>query len=109
MSGGSFDYQQYYINSIIESIEDVVKNNRKKKRKEDLHPWDYDKDGNLYVDCMYYYNFSPQTIKEFKKGIKLLKEAYVYAHRIDWLLSGDDGEETFHERLKEELDLLKKK
>lgn len=36
-----------------------------------------------------------------------MKQAEVYAQRIDWLLSGDDGEESFHERLKEDLDKLK--
>lgn len=53
--------------------------------------------------------YSKETIKEFKKGIKILKMAEIYAQRIDWLLSGDDGEENFHERLKEELEQLKKK
>jgi hypothetical protein len=32
-----------------------------------------------------------------------LKAGYIYAHRIDWLLSGDDGEESFNKRLTEEL------
>ena len=32
--------------------------------------------------------------------------AAIYAQRIDWLLSGDDGEESFKRRLKEELDEL---
>jgi hypothetical protein len=34
--------------------------------------------------------------------------AKIYAQRVDWFLSGDDGEETFHERLKEDLGLIKK-
>jgi len=25
------------------------------------------------------------------------------AHRIDWLMAGDDGEDTFHERLANDL------
>ena len=54
-------------------------------------------------------NYSKQTIKEFKKGLAILKKAYIYAQRIDWLLSDDDGEESFHKRLKEELDNLKNK
>lgn len=36
-------------------------------------------------------------------------KAAIYVQRIDWLLSDDDGEDNFHERLKEELDALKKK
>lgn len=51
----------------------------------------------------------PEVIEEFKKGLKILKTAAVYAQRIDWLLSGDDGEESFKERLKEELDELESK
>ena len=42
-------------------------------------------------------------------ALAILKKAYVYAQRIDWLLSDDDGEESFHKRLKEELDNLKNK
>jgi hypothetical protein len=36
----------------------------------------------------------------------VLRKAAVYAQRVDWLLSGDDGEETFLERLKKDLDKL---
>jgi hypothetical protein len=42
-----------------------------------------------------------------KEGIEALKRAQIYAHRIDWLLSGDDGEESFLRRLEEELNELK--
>lgn len=47
--------------------------------------------------------------RKFKKGIELLKKAQVYAQRIDYLLSGDDGEDNFHLRLKEDLANLKSK
>lgn len=63
----------------------------------------YDEDGNE----IYYQDYEPETIEEFRKAIKVLREAAVYAQRIDWFLSGDDGEETFHKRLKEELGKLK--
>lgn len=53
--------------------------------------------------------YDKQTLKEMKKGMEILRKAYVYAQRIDWLLSGDDGERTFHERLKEDLEELKRK
>ena len=48
----------------------------------------------------------PEVVEEFKNGLKILKTAAIYAQRIDWLLSGDDGEKSFKERLKEELDEL---
>lgn len=47
--------------------------------------------------------YSEETIKEFKKAIRILRMAQVYAQRVDWLISGDDGEESFHERLVEDL------
>ena len=53
------------------------------------------------------YNFSEETIDEMKKGLDYLRKASIYAQRIDWLISGDDGEEEFHERLIEDLNNLK--
>lgn len=43
-------------------------------------------------------------IEKFKEGVEFLRKAQIYAHRIDYLLSSDDGEESFLERLKEELE-----
>lgn len=54
----------------------------------------------------YYPDYTPETIQEFKNGIDILKKASVYAQRIDWLISGDDGEDTFHKRLKQDLGKL---
>ena len=51
--------------------------------------------------------YTKKTIAEFKKGIKAIRRALVYLHAIDYLLSGDDGEESFHARLKEDLEKLK--
>lgn len=58
-----------------------------------------DEDG----ETVYFNDFSKETLEEFKTAIELLRKAAVYAQRIDWLLSGDDGEETFHQRLEEDL------
>ena len=41
-----------------------------------------------------------------KEAVRALKIAQVYAQRVDWLLSGDDGEESFLSRLEEELKKL---
>lgn len=43
------------------------------------------------------------TFAEFKKGLHYLKLARVYLHRIDYLVSDDDGEDSFHKRLLEDL------
>ena len=52
--------------------------------------------------------YDEEIVELFKKGIEVLKQAEVYAQRIDWFLSGDDGDENFKRRLKEDLDKLKK-
>ena len=44
-----------------------------------------------------------ETLKEFEKGMEYVRLAQIYTQRIDWLLSGDDGEESFYQRLKEDL------
>jgi len=98
MSGGHFDYNQYRIRDIADSIEQVIKNNGKTKE----HPIEYS------WESEYHYEYPPEVIEKFKEGLVILKLAEVYAQRIDWLLSGDDGDETFLERLKEDLDGLTK-
>ena len=38
-------------------------------------------------------------MSKFQEAVRLLRQAHIYAHRIDYLVSGDDGEDSFHERL----------
>lgn len=98
MSGGHFDYDQYKIGYIADSIKSIIDKNNKPIEKEDR--WgDFD-------DRTVYHSFSDETIAEFEKAIKCLKMAEIYAQRIDWLISGDDNENTFHKRLKEEINKL---
>ena len=106
MSGGRFCYDQYRIGHIADEIEDVIRKNKVEKTKDELERWDYDEDGNVYKDCKYHYWYEDKTIERFKEAVKVLRQAEVYAQRIDWLLSGDDGEESFHRRLEEELKKL---
>lgn len=84
MSGGHFNYAQDHILSIIEELENVISKN----------------------DEIEYYNYSPETIQEFRIGLETLKRAYVYTKRIDWLLSADDGEDNFHKNLQSDLKKL---
>ena len=104
MSGGHFDYVQYRIQEIIEKIKDVIFQNKKERSKEDVDPWELDDDGNIKEYYRYHYYFSDKTIEEFKNAVNILQQAYVYAQRIDWLLSGDDGEESFHRRLAKDME-----
>lgn len=92
MSGGHFNYSQAHISSIADEIEDMIHNNDSTKMDE----WGY-KRGRQY---------SHETIEQFKKAVSLLREAREYVQRVDWLVSGDDGEETFHQRLAEDLKRL---
>ena len=52
------------------------------------------------------YGYSEETLQEFRRAVLLLKQAEVYAQWIAWLLNGDDVEETFHRRLKADLEEL---
>jgi hypothetical protein len=61
-----------------------------------------------YPEDLNHYKYPDDVIEEFKKGLDILRKAHVYAQRIDWLISGDDGEESFRERLKEDLEKLAK-
>lgn len=97
MSGGAFGYDQYRIRTIWETIQSELDRQGQKRPREYWMESDE-----------YYETFEPEVVELFKKGIKVLKEAEVYAQRIDWFLSGDDGEENFKKRLKEDLDKLKK-
>jgi len=83
MSGGYFDYNQFRIDDIRSSIKRLIKKNHSENRHGDE------------------YHFSEETIKVFEKTCKLLKKASRYTHLVDHLVSGDDSEESFHERLKE--------
>jgi len=86
MSGGHFDYDQYRIRQIWEEINYILEKN---------------KTGETY------YTFPKNILAELRKAVKVLQKAEVYSNRIDYLLSGDDGEESFLRRLKEELKELK--
>ena len=116
MSGGHFDYYQWHIRDIVYSLEDYIYGHSLDEEDIDYYiedHWLEDKEKEYVIKNKHtvpnLYEYSKETIKEFKKGLAILRKAYVYAQRIDWLLSGDDGEESFHERLKEELDNLKNK
>lgn len=89
MSGGHFNYEQYRIQRIADEIEQLILSNDRNA----LNEWG-DPIGRGY---------SKETIDEFMVGLMHLRKALIYAQRIDWLVSGDDGEETFHTRLEDEL------
>jgi len=100
MSGGCFDYVQYRINDIVHKIEEIISKNNLEIAEEDK-PKD---EWGFYEES--YYEYPPHIIEEFKNAVRYLKIAQVYAQRVDWLISGDDGEESFITRLAEDLSKL---
>lgn len=164
MSGGHFDYQQYHIEDIADSIEREIEEATKPKPpkiwKEDvsvlkkIDDWhfkgiygfknydeavrslkknkaykfvrEYEKNKKRisefmegdkrievrelkyqeYEDGEYYSEYTEETIQIFKDAVKILRKAAIYANRIDWLLSDDDGENDLKERLEKELKKL---
>ena len=83
MSGGRFDYKQHHIKDIADEIARIVKDEEKRD-----------------IPDRYYEQASIDAMKE---ACKVLLKAYAYAQRIDWLVSGDDSDETFAKRLHKEL------
>lgn len=80
MSGGHFNHDQYRMRTMSEDIESLIHKNKT--------PDEYG----------YMTNFSPETLAKFREAADILRVAEEMVQRIDWLVSGDDGEDTFHER-----------
>lgn len=53
--------------------------------------------------------YSDKVLKLMKTTIKKLEEAEAYTHRLEWFLSGDDGEDSLFERLEKDLEELQQK
>jgi hypothetical protein len=90
MSGGHFDYVQYRISQVADEVAQEILNN------------------NVKDDWGHSHDYSEETLEKFRLCVKLLKETHIMLQRIDYLISGDDSEETFHKRWMEDLENLKK-
>jgi len=89
MSGGHFSYTQYQLTQIADDIEQLIVDNDNEEKNE----WG-DVTGRHYT---------AETISAFQTAVEMLRQSYTYVQRVDWLVSGDDGEEDFHTRLRKEL------
>ncbi|MBN2776827.1 MAG: hypothetical protein JXR36_04250 [Bacteroidales bacterium] len=104
MSGGYFNYNQYLIDDIADSIERKLNRQGQEKTKDELYG---DKEYfEKYPDEKFYYTYPEVVQEKMREAVRQLKIAAVYAQRVDWFLSGDDGEESFIERLAEDLNDL---
>ena len=81
MSGGYWDYFQYKISTVLEDLNDG-----------DI------RSASKYCD----YADLERDINILKNHLELAK---IYMHRLDWLISADDGVQDYHTRLKEDLEI----
>jgi hypothetical protein len=89
MSGGHFDYQQYRLHDIAQQIAELIESNDDTTR-------------NSYGETTGH-GFTAETIARFREAVRFLRIAEIYAQRVDWLVSCDDGEDSFHKRLADDL------
>jgi uncharacterized protein (DUF433 family) len=104
MSGGHWDYIQYRFTDVSEDIDRIIEQNGVKKSEDEIikdNPWVVKGDIPDYL--RFEYNYSDKTIEKLKEARDTIEKAQIYMQRVDWLLSGDDEEESFLRRLKEEL------
>ena len=78
MSGGHFNYIQHRLGEVIEEIQELMDSGE----------------------------YSPEVIDKMGEGLRSVQLAQCFITRIDWLASGDDGEECFLKRLDSELDAI---
>ena len=76
MSGGHFNYLQHQIDCCAADVKEVTK---------------------LYSDTC-----TDETISRIKECYETLEAAGKMLQRVDWFVSGDDGEESFNRRWKED-------
>lgn len=108
MSGGYFDYWQYHIDRIADDVDNVIESNKMERLPEETERWMKDDNGKVRDEYKYYGDYNDDSIELMKQGVWFLKVAAMYAQRIDYLLSGDDGEDSFKRRTENELDELMK-
>ena len=84
MSGGHFgDYDYYKVHQFADELEVEIHNNNK--------PDEYG----------YVKNYSPETIKYLRKQLRLMRYTAEIMRHVDYLYSGDHGEDTFMIRVKD--------
>ena len=88
MSGGKFNYNEWYIEEIADDI-----------------GFDISSQLDETYDTP---KFSDEVVQEMINGYLMLKIAYIYARRIDRFMSGDNGEDDFLELLNGDLEELHK-
>ena len=69
-----------------------------------IHHCYYDR----YPDEADVLELSDETINAMKEAYRQMRIAEIYATRVDWMMSGDDSDKSFRERIKEDLTKFEK-
>lgn len=102
MSGGRFDYQQFHISNIADGIEQEVIMSGKPIPRNRWSYYERQEYEETHKQPMNY-AFPEPILRRMEEAVYALRRAAIYAQRTDYLICGDDGEESFERRLKEEL------
>lgn len=81
MSGGHFDYKNAYLDDIAVRIQFIIDRNDCIEKDE----WGQDIGR----------HYPPEIIEKLQQTVDVLRQCSNMVHRIDFLLSGDDGPESF--------------
>lgn len=115
MSGGHFDYQYYHLDYIAEDIDEYINGHEldvddveRYIRDNELEDWekDYIRKHNHTVPN--YYGYKDEVLEKMKEGLAVIRNAYIYAKSIDYLISGDYCEESFLRSLETDLKTTEK-
>lgn len=90
MSGGRYNIHPFMFDEIIDDIDYAIKDSDENKGKE-------------HSFLEFHYDISDDAKKELINGREIIKLARIYINRIDYLLDGDDGNDDFIKRLKEDI------
>jgi len=83
MSGGYFNHTDYTVGEFADSLRKAIAKIRKKEE--------------------YYDFYSDDFLNEMITVYNMARELRLRLHRIDWVLSGDDGEDNYFKRLPKEM------
>jgi len=82
MSGGHFDYVEHRFDEVVDELQRLIDTNDSTEKDEFGEEIGY--------------HFNQYTINKFKIAKSAIAKSREMVHLIDYLVSGDTGEDTFH-------------
>jgi hypothetical protein len=107
MSGGSMDYVYSRIEMAAEEVQEEIRRIEEDRDRQGLKRFkalDYYRE--KYPDNQMFRNeafLKHAVLKRLREAVSCMKKAAIYARRVEWLTSCDDGYESFVLRVDEEL------